>query len=291
MTFIAHIEDNDDDAELVRRELDANPAWDYDIEHVTDLGSFEELAADKDIDAILLDLMLPDSSGEATVRRARAVAADVPILALTGSASLGLEAINAGADDFLDKDVLGEGRLDRAIRFAIARASVRSESDRLLQQRELNAIRTNAATALTPVSAASVGSLPLDEVAPEFFNEAVRVFISVVSDRLTDSLIGNHGVGDDRIRQLGTRLAEHFAGPDDIVSILTQALQRQRQGLGTAHFGPFVREARLALIELLGLVLIAYRRYSPRRESGIDIRPRLKAATPDDAPAGVVRDI
>lgn len=282
MTIIAHIEDNEDDAALVRRELQAATDSTYEFFHVTRLADFETLAAEHHLDAILVDLMLPDSSGADTVRRTRAVAIDVPILALTGSADVGVDAINAGADDFLDKEAIGSGRLHRAIRFAIARASVRTEADRILQQRELAAIRGNAATPLTPVSAASVGSLSLEQNAPEFFNEAVRVFIAVVSDRLADSLIGSDVASDDRIRQLGTRLAEHFAGPDDIVTILTQALQRQRQGLGTAHFGPFVREARLALIELLGLVLIAYRRYSPLGAARVDIRTPVTTITSDD---------
>ena len=68
--------------------------------------------------------------------------------------------------------------------------------------------------------------------------------------------------GDQTIRLLGERLAARNAGPDDIVRILTTAVTRQRQQLTPSQFGPFVREARLALIELMGFVLANYRRHA-----------------------------
>jgi DNA-binding NarL/FixJ family response regulator len=75
------------------------------------------------IDAILLDLNLPDSRGLATFRRVLAHAASLPIVILTGlhDENLAIQAVSVGAQDYLVKDDIDADRLIRALRFAIYR--------------------------------------------------------------------------------------------------------------------------------------------------------------------------
>ena len=56
-------------------------------------------------DAIVLDLMLPDMTGIEVVRRLREEERSVPILLLTGTSAVEkrVEALDAGADDYLTK--------------------------------------------------------------------------------------------------------------------------------------------------------------------------------------------
>lgn len=117
------IEDNDGDVRLIQEAL--NDAGDgsailHRVERVAD--GLEKLQAGG-IDAVLLDLSLPDGEGLNTVHRILAKSESVPVLVLTVSAdkATAFRALQAGAQDYLFKDEL-EGRyLARALRYAIER--------------------------------------------------------------------------------------------------------------------------------------------------------------------------
>jgi PAS domain S-box-containing protein len=77
----------------------------------------------KCIDAVLLDLGLPDSQGINTFEKTHAVAQKVPILILTAHKDneLALEAVRRGAQDYLIKGKIDGDLLVRAITYAIER--------------------------------------------------------------------------------------------------------------------------------------------------------------------------
>ena len=75
------------------------------------------------IDAILLDLELPDSQGMATFDRTYAFAPDVPVIVLTNEEDedLGTGTVQGGAQDYLVKDEVSPALLARSVRHAIER--------------------------------------------------------------------------------------------------------------------------------------------------------------------------
>jgi CheY-like chemotaxis protein/transcription elongation factor Elf1 len=75
------------------------------------------------IDAILLDLGLPDSQGLNTFTKTYEVAPKVPILVLTANDNdaLALEAVGRGAQDFLIKGKIDGNVVSRAINYAVER--------------------------------------------------------------------------------------------------------------------------------------------------------------------------
>lgn len=75
------------------------------------------------IDAVLLDLELPDSRGMVTFERARAFVPDVPIIVLTqdDDESMAVAAVQGGAQDYLVKGEVTAGLLARSLRHAIER--------------------------------------------------------------------------------------------------------------------------------------------------------------------------
>jgi signal transduction histidine kinase len=77
-------------------------------------------------DIILLDLSLPDSSGLATLHAMHAVETGVPIVVLTGNADhrLAIQALEAGAQDFLVKGQYDHDMLGRALRYALVRSKL-----------------------------------------------------------------------------------------------------------------------------------------------------------------------
>jgi DNA-binding response OmpR family regulator len=75
------------------------------------------------VDALLLDLCLPDCDGLACFRRAQAAAVEMPIVVLSGDADeeLALDAVQAGAQDYLVKGRYNSDLLRRSLRYAIER--------------------------------------------------------------------------------------------------------------------------------------------------------------------------
>ena len=116
-------EDNPGDARLFKEFLHEDGLTAIDIDHVELLKTGLAHLARAKPDVILLDLGLPDSQGMETFMRVFAQAPDVPIVVLTGhnDAERAVEAVRAGAQDYLVKGELCGGLLVRAIRYAIER--------------------------------------------------------------------------------------------------------------------------------------------------------------------------
>ena len=87
-------------------------------------------------DCVLLDLSLPDVEGLEAIDRLRAQFPDLPIIILTGlnDEEVALEALGAGAQDYLVKDLIDGVGLKRAVRYAIKRKSAESELAKLGRQ-------------------------------------------------------------------------------------------------------------------------------------------------------------
>jgi signal transduction histidine kinase len=119
------IEDNPGDALLVREYLsDADPS--VELIHKISLQDAISALADNNIDAILLDLSLPDAQGLETVHKVRALAPHHPIVVLSGinDRETAVMTLQNGAQDFLVK---GQGKGDdilRALKYAIERAEL-----------------------------------------------------------------------------------------------------------------------------------------------------------------------
>ena len=130
------IEDNPDDACLLGEAL--NEARDASIElvHVEQLTEAANLLKATAFDVILLDLSLPDSQGIETVLRIQAAAPAIPIIVLTGldDDNIALQAVRAGAQDYLVKGDINARSLVRAIRYASERKKSFEELSRLAHE-------------------------------------------------------------------------------------------------------------------------------------------------------------
>ena len=128
------IEDDAQDAALLERLLtEARSPSRFHVHHCASLESGLEHLKSESVDALLLDLYLPDSSGSQTVVEVRKRDPNIPIVVFTGRGDDGiaLHALQAGAQDYLVKDELTFTLLQRAIRYAIERQRMRQENERL----------------------------------------------------------------------------------------------------------------------------------------------------------------
>jgi PAS domain S-box-containing protein len=117
------LEDNPGDARLFREFLHEDSLVKVELDHVERLKTGLEYLAQGKPDVILLDLGLPDSQGLETFTQVYAQAQDMPIVVLTGlnDTEQAVEAVRAGAQDYLVKGELSGGLLVRAIHYAIER--------------------------------------------------------------------------------------------------------------------------------------------------------------------------
>ena len=115
------IEDNVGDPRLVELYLEESDTIDCEIVNKTSLADGMKALAEEPFDAILLDLSLPDSRGFETLERFMSSFPDANVIVLTGlkDKKLGIDAVRAGAQDYLVKGGFDADWLAKALRYSI----------------------------------------------------------------------------------------------------------------------------------------------------------------------------
>ena len=117
------VEDNPDDAYLICDHLAEAVPPICRVHQAATLREAVQLLQTTQFDVVLLDLSLPDAHGIETVQRIQSAAAALPVVVLTGlkDEAVALQAVSAGAQDYLIKGQVDGLGLARAIRYAIER--------------------------------------------------------------------------------------------------------------------------------------------------------------------------
>ena len=115
------VEDSASDAALLQESILSSGVKDLSVSVVQSLHESVDHLKNNRIDATLLDLSLPDSSGLETVRRFRNICSDMSVVVLTGmdDEKTGIEAVRMGAQDYLVKGQADGRLIARAVRYAI----------------------------------------------------------------------------------------------------------------------------------------------------------------------------
>lgn len=123
------IDDNYDDVILIQEMLKEVKDLKVNLKCADRLGTGLKILVNDGIDAVLLDLSLPDSHGLETVVKVHHFRHNVPIIVLTGldDEEMGRNAVQAGAQDYLVKDEVNGNLLLRAIRYAIERNEIKKD--------------------------------------------------------------------------------------------------------------------------------------------------------------------
>ena len=136
------VEDNAVDARLLRELVNDQGLHSVKLTHVESMSEAEEHLAQREVDIIVLDLLLPDGHGLGALRRARAAAPRAPLVVLTGldDASLAEQALLEGAQDYLIKGETATHGLARVLHYAIERKAL---EDALFIEKERAAVTLN----------------------------------------------------------------------------------------------------------------------------------------------------
>ncbi len=146
-TRVLLIDDDEDDRFLTEERLADVPGRPYTLDWTPHYGEGLEAICTGTHDVYLLDFHLGARTGIELLREARARGRSAPVILFTGQAHsrTDLEALDAGADDYLEKAGLTSSLLDRAIRFAVAQSRAAAELERKVQERTEELARVNAA--------------------------------------------------------------------------------------------------------------------------------------------------
>lgn len=117
------VEDSHVDRRLVSEWLSEQAQVAFDVESRDSLAAAMARLAQVDIDVILLDLNLPDSRGMPTCTKLLERFPECPIVVLSGldDRRTAIEAVQAGAQDYLVKGEVDEKTLPRTLCYAIER--------------------------------------------------------------------------------------------------------------------------------------------------------------------------
>jgi signal transduction histidine kinase len=137
------IEDNPNDARLIERHLrEADTVFlpgSVEIHHETTLTDGLERLEQADLDLLLLDLGLPESSGIETFERIEGDIGHLPVIVLTGlqDEQAAVDLLQRGAQDYLNKASLDRDRLIKSVRYALERQDREAELRRTSEQLEV----------------------------------------------------------------------------------------------------------------------------------------------------------
>lgn len=244
------IDDDEDDYILVRDLLSEIFAQELKLSWVSDGKDGLAALLEGGFDICLVDLRLGEQDGIELVRRGVAEGCKAPIILLTGlgSRDIDLEAMSAGAVDYLVKGELTAPLLDKAIRYAITRQQLlrtKVEANNLLRRKnqKLSELYQTAhrfvenvshefRTPLTVIK--EYASIIQDGLAGEVSEEQHR-YLGIITDRVEDLSIMVSDMLD--ISRLEAGLLGVSRAPQDVEAIIERfrpALERRALASGSA---------------------------------------------------------
>lgn len=127
------VDDDKDDYGIIRELLSENNPKAYSIEWVNGFSRALEIMADRQHDVYLLDFWLGSHNGLELLKQAHIRGCNGPMILLTGlgDEAVDIEAMRAGAADFLCKGQFTSKSLERSIRYAIERSRAEQEIQKL----------------------------------------------------------------------------------------------------------------------------------------------------------------
>jgi diguanylate cyclase (GGDEF)-like protein len=211
------VEDNDHDAEIVKRMLGKYTAVNYVLERVRSTAECLEKMAAIPFDLLLLDYSLPGEDGLSFLRRLNADGDQPPVIMLTGwgDGRVAAEAMHSGAYDYFPKNAINSQILAHAIHQALENYRWGREEKRLREELERLAITDE----LTAVYNRRYMAQALDREcnrARRYRRELACLMIDL-DDFKTYNDIHGHLVGDVALKQVAATISQCVRETDMVV--------------------------------------------------------------------------
>ncbi len=281
------VEDNPADARLFHELLSAPGEDTFDVTQVSRLDEGLRHLDSEQVDVVVLDVSLPDSSGLETVRMAAAHAArhSTPVVVLTGQsfAHQGVEAVQLGAQDYLIKGKLDDLLLSRSLRYAIERQqllnALEQERERRQQAEELAQLERLSEPSTAQTTARSFGIVTIQESAPETFAGLVDDYRTLIEETIEEHALKVDRRVSGKIHDLAQDLGVLGATPRDVTEIHVAAIKQCKSDANVRRATTITEEGRMILIEVLGNLASYYRAFfKPAGDRGSGVSSTREAS-------------
>ena len=180
----------------------------YEVAHAADGRTGLELALQKDVDLVLLDIMLPGLSGIEVCRRVR-MESQVPIIMLTAKDDVTdkVAGLDMGADDYITKPFAIEELLAR-IRVTLTRHSSKHQAE-------------------TEKDEIAFGKLVLNAPAHSCAYDGEDVVLTKKEYDLLECLLRNKNVAMSREQLLSTVWGYEYMGDTNVVDVYVRYLRQK----------------------------------------------------------------
>jgi diguanylate cyclase (GGDEF)-like protein len=206
------IEDNPGDARLISELLKDGRKGFYQLAHVDRISKGVDHLKQNNMDIVLLDLNLPDSTGMDGLSTVKSIAREVPIIVLTGldDEAVAVTAVQYGAQDYLVKGQVDGLLLWRSIRYAIERKQ---------QEQKMAYMATHDSLTGLPNRFLLNDRLAMAITQAERKNEKLAVMMLDLDHfkDVNDSL--GHNTGDELLKSVGQRLKSTLRGYDTVARL------------------------------------------------------------------------
>jgi DNA-binding NarL/FixJ family response regulator len=237
------IEDNPADAELVRVFLEKAYAYRFHMRWKRSLREAIRTLEQVSVDAVLLDLSLPDAQGLEAIEKIRSQFHSPVLIVLSGleDEETALQAIQCGAEDYLFKNGLGSGSLIRAIGHAIQR-------QQLLQASEQIAWDTWHKHRIESVQQLASGLMHEINTSAQYVTDNISFLESAFSELVMVITEFERLANDDQFGESAQKLVERLGARIKATDIafydeeVPAAINDAKRGLG--HVASFVQAVR-----------------------------------------------
>ena len=180
----------------------------YEVAHAADGRTGLEMALQKDVDLVLLDIMLPGLSGIEVCRRVR-MESQVPIIMLTAKDDVTdkVAGLDMGADDYMTKPFAIEELLAR-IRVTLTRHSTKHQAE--TEKEEL-----------------AFGALKLNTTAHSCEYNGENLTLTKKEYDLLECLLRNKNVAMSREQLLSTVWGYEYMGDTNVVDVYVRYLRQK----------------------------------------------------------------
>lgn len=270
------IEDNPGDARIIKEILSKEYSEQYTLKYVDRLKESMQVIAKGTCDVVLLDLGLPDSQGVDGIHKLHARFPSIPVVVLTGmdDKETAVEAMQAGAQDYLVKGNLNSDILWRVLRYAIERKNferVEAEAKAIaLRVQELGEehfkLNKIGKTATVPVADRIFGIAPLKHSLKAVFIKLAKQYEDILDNTLEQRTYKVEYDIDEKLNDLAVQLGFLKAGPRDVIEIHTFTMDKKNALESGKKLQAYMRESRINLIKLMGYLVSYYRNYATSRQ-------------------------
>jgi signal transduction histidine kinase len=226
------VEDNPADAELLGLRLqgssDSAASAPVRLLYADSVAAARRTLKAGAVDVIVLDLSLPDARGLEGLHQIRVVAPGIPVVVLSGMAdeAVALDALRAGAQDYVLKPPPDGSTVRRILRYARERQQLLMELDLASHASAAAAVRWRLLAEIGKVLAGpSEGGPPIGDVCrilvPQGTDAALIYFMG--DGEVTTSVEAAHVEAGPRV-EFRKRIADLLERPDEVVEKLLEAL-------------------------------------------------------------------